>query len=233
MRDWHVDMEMQFLGMVEVQLKPSYYLVHTSIPAWCCVFYIHMAPTCQKNDFPTGPLFVGHTQEFKSLSRLLCVDPGSMVLNSVLCHQPDSSSATPPAKWSRSSHGSHDAQILPTRYQPWGKQPTVELPFPKLSSSLPLIWNTYFFIQLNVLWNIGKVFVFKQLLSAFLQQMPIKQENRKALSDWNCRTHICRKKWNSIQSHLHIYFWSAPFVFVCEVVLWYFPAWKRFSKKAL
>lgn len=89
---------MQFLGMVAVQLKPSYYLAHTSIPAWCCVFCIYMAPTCQKNEFPTAPLFLGHTQEFKSLYWLLHVDPGSTLLSSVLCHQLDLSPATLPAK---------------------------------------------------------------------------------------------------------------------------------------
>jgi len=96
-------------------------------------------------------MLLGCVQEPGSLQTLLGEDPAPTLIDSVLFHR-----VHPLAYHSPQTGGSQPMAVtLSEFYLPililGENQPIVGLPFPELSSSLFLKWNTYLFIQFQVL----------------------------------------------------------------------------------
>lgn len=126
-------------------------------------------------------MLLGCVQEPGSLQTLLGEDPAPTLIDSVLFHRVHP--LTIPPNWWKSAHGCNIERVLSTYSHPWGKPTNCWLAFPRVIILFISKVEHLSFYSISGFIKYGKVFGFKQLLSAFLQRRYVEQENRKPLSD--------------------------------------------------
>lgn len=133
--------------MGEVQFKLNYQGTHFCSSTTQCFTW----PQGIIGHIPNSSVASGPCSGTRSIQMLLGGDPASTLLSSVLLHRPElTPSLLPPT-----GGGQLMALRILRFFQPafilGENQPVVGLSFPKLSSSLFLMWNIYLFIQFQIL----------------------------------------------------------------------------------
>ena len=104
---------------------------HTSTPAQRSALHVYMAPRYYRTHSHQLCCFWACSGT-RSIQVLLGGDPASTLLSSILFHKPElTPSLLPTNRW-RSAHDSHNPQVLPTCFHPWGKPANCWLVFPKV-----------------------------------------------------------------------------------------------------